>query len=148
GTLATTFMMPFFLLGVGIAGAVAPLTAQARGARNIRAVRRIVRQGFWAAILMAVLLTPVILQIRPVFALLGQDPALTTRAEEYIQIAVLMLLPALGVIVLRSLLSSFDATRVILVITVGGVIANAIGNYLLMFGPFGLPRLELRGAAI
>jgi putative efflux protein, MATE family len=107
-----------------------------------------VRQGFWAAILMAVLLTPVILQIRPVFALLGQDPALTARAEEYIQIAVLMLLPALGVIVLRSLLSSFDATRVILVITVGGVIANAIGNYLLMFGPFGLPRLELRGAAI
>ncbi len=148
GTLATTFMMPFFLLGVGIAGAVAPLAAQARGARNIRAVRRIVRQGFWAAILMAVLLTPVILQIRPVFALLGQDPALTARAEEYIQIAVLMLLPALGVIVLRSLLSSFDATRVILVITVGGLIANAIGNYLLMFGPFGLPRLELRGAAI
>ena len=148
GTLATTFLMPFFLLGVGIVGAVAPLTAQARGARNIRAVRRIVRQGFWAAILMAMLLTPIILQIRPVFAMLGQDPTLTARAEEYIQIAVLMLLPALAVIALRSLLSSFDATRVILVITVGGVIANAIGNYVLMFGPFGLPRLELRGAAI
>ncbi len=148
GTLASTFLMPFFLLAVGIVGAVAPLTAQARGARNVRAVRRIVRQGFWAAIVLTLVLTPVILQIRTVFAILGQDPTLTTRAEEYIQIAVLMLLPALGVIALRSLLSSFDATRIILVITVGGVIANAIGNYLLMFGPFGLPRLELRGAAI
>ncbi|MFD2646646.1 MATE family efflux transporter [Devosia albogilva] len=148
GTLASTFLMPFFLLAVGIVGAVAPLTAQARGARNVRAVRRIVRQGFWAAIVLTLVLTPVILQIRTVFAILGQDPTLTARAEEYIQIAVLMLLPALGVIALRSLLSSFDATRVILVITVGGVIANAIGNYLLMFGPFGLPRLELRGAAI
>ena len=36
----------------------------------------------------------------------------------------------------------------ILVITVGGVVVNALGNYLLMFGHFGLPRLELRGAAI
>lgn len=148
GTLASTFLMPFFLLAVGIVGAVAPLAAQARGARNIKAVRRIVRQGFWAATLMAVLLTPVILQIRTAYAILGQDPALTARAEEYIQVAVFMLLPALGVIVLRSLLSSFAATRIILVITVGGVIVNAIGNYLLMFGHFGLPRLELRGAAI
>jgi MATE family multidrug resistance protein len=54
----------------------------------------------------------------------------------------------MGVIVLRSFLSTFDSTRIILVITLGGVIVNAITNYLLMFGNFGLPRLELRGAAI
>ncbi|ODT64976.1 MAG: MATE family efflux transporter [Pelagibacterium sp. SCN 63-23] len=148
GTLASSFMMPFFLFAVGVVGAVAPLTAQARGARNIKAVRRIVRQGFWAAILLATLLVPVILQIRTVFSWIGQDPALAVRAEEYIQIAVLLLFPALGVIVLRSLLSSFDGTRVILVITVGGVFVNFCLNYLLMFGHYGLPRLELRGAAI
>ncbi|UYO01341.1 MAG: MATE family efflux transporter [Devosia sp.] len=148
GTLANTFLMPFFLLGVGIVGAVAPLTAQARGARNIKAVRRIVRQGFWAAILLGALLAPIVLQIRTVFGWLGQDPFLAARAEEYVQIGVLMLWPALGVIVLRSLLSSFDSTRVILLITIGGVILNACANYLLMFGHFGLPRLELRGAAI
>ncbi len=148
GTLASSFMMPLFLFGVGVVGAVAPLTAQARGRRDIKAIRRVVRQGFWAAILLAVLLTPALLQIRTVYGWLGQDPALTARAEEYIQIAVLMLFPAMGVIVLRSLLSTFDATRIILVITVGGVIVNAIANYLLMFGNFGLPRLELRGAAI
>ena len=148
GTLATTFLMPFLLLGMGIVGAVAPLVAQARGARDIKAVRRIVRQGFWAGIVLAVLLIPIILQIRPVFTLLGQDPTATARAEEYIQVAVWMLFPALAIIVLRSLLSAFEATRIILVITVGGVFCNAFGNYLLMFGTLGLPRLELRGAAI
>ncbi len=148
GTLASAFIMPLFLFGVGVVGAVAPLTAQARGARDIKAIRRVVRQGFWAAILLALLLAPVILQIRTVFGWLGQDAVLSARAEEYIQIAVLMLAPAMGVIVLRSLLSTFDATRVILVITVGGVIVNAGANYLLMFGNLGLPRLELRGAAI
>lgn len=148
GTLATTFLMPFLLLGIGIVGAVAPLIAQARGARDIKAVRRIARQGFWVAILLAVLLIPVILQIRPVFTLLGQDPVATGRAEEYIQVAVWLLFPALAIIVLRSLLSAFEATRIILLITVGGVLVNAIGNYLLMFGTLGLPRLELRGAAL
>lgn len=148
GTLATTFLMPFLLLGIGIVGAVAPLVAQARGARDIKAVRRIARQGFWVAILLAVLLIPVILQIRPVLTVLGQDPVATLRAEQYIQVAVWMLFPGLAIIVLRSLLSAFEATRVILVITVGGVVLNAIGNYLLMFGTFGLPRLELRGAAL
>lgn len=148
GTMASSFLMPFYLLAVGIAGAVAPLTAQARGARNIKAVRRIVRQGFWAAVLMAIVLTPVILQVRTVFTWMGQNPDLSLRAEEYIQIAVLMLAPALGIIVLRSLLSSFDASRIILVITLSGVLFNALGNYALMFGHFGLPRLELRGAAI
>lgn len=148
GTLATTFLMPFLLLGIGIVGAVAPLVAQARGARDIKAIRRIARQGFWVAILLAILLIPIILQIRPAFNLLGQDPVLTGRAEEYIQIAVWLLFPALAIIVLRSLLSAFEATRIILVITVSGVVLNAIGNYLLMFGTLGLPRLELRGAAL
>ena len=148
GTLATTFLMPFLLFGIGIVGAVAPFVAQARGARDIKAIRRIARQGFWVAILLAMLLIPVILQIRPVFTLLGQDPLATIRAEEYIQVAVWMLFPALAIIVPRSLLSAFEATRIILAITVGGVVVNAIGNYLLMFGTLGLPRLELRGAAL
>jgi MATE family multidrug resistance protein len=148
GTLANSFIMPLFLFGVGVVGAVAPLTAQARGRRDIKAVRRVVRQGFWAAILLALLLVPIMLQFRTIYGWLGQDPALTARAEQYVQIAVLMLAPAMGVIVLRSLLSTFEATRVILLITVGGVIFNAGANYLLMFGHLGLPRLELRGAAL
>ena len=148
GTLATTFLMPFLVGGVGIVGAVAPLVAQARGARDIKAVRRVVRQGLWVAILLAVVMIPILLQIRTVFGWLGQDPVATLRAEEYIQAGVWLLFPALAIIALRSLLSAFDATRVILLITLGGVLFNAMANYALMFGHFGLPRLEIRGAAI
>jgi MATE family multidrug resistance protein len=148
GTLASSFMMPLFLFGVGVVGSVAPLVAQARGRRDIKAVRRVVRQGFWAAILLAIVIAPILLQVRTIFGWLDQDPALAVRSEEYIQIAIFMLAPAMAVMVLRGFLSAYDSTRVILVVTVGGVIVNAIGNYLLMFGHFGLPRLELRGAAI
>jgi len=148
GTLATTFFMPFLLFGVGVVGAVAPLVAQARGARDIKAIRRIVRQGFWVAIVMSAALLPLVLQIRPVYHLLGQDPRATDMANEFIQIVAWSLFPALGIIALRSLLSAFDATRAVLVITVMGVVVNALVAYALIFGNFGLPRLELRGAAI
>lgn len=147
-TLGTTFFMPFLLLATGIVGAVAPLVSQARGARNIKSVRRIVRQGFWAAIVLGVLLIPIILQIRPLYEFLGQDPRATVMAEEFVQIIVWSLFPALGIIVLRSFLSSFDATRAILIITVLGVFLNAAIAYTLIFGNFGMPRLEIRGAAI
>ena len=147
-TLGTTFFMPFLLFATGVVGAVAPLVSQARGARDIKSVRRIVRQGFWAAILLGLILVPIILQIRPIYEFLGQDPRATRMAEEFVQIVVWSLFPALGIIVLRSFLSSFDATRAILIITVLGVFVNAGIAYTLIFGNFGMPRLELRGAAI
>ncbi|ODT50661.1 MATE family efflux transporter [Devosia sp. 63-57] len=148
GTLATSFFMPILLFGVSIVGAVAPLVAQARGARDIKAIRRIVRQGFWVTIIMSTLLLPLVLQVRPIYERLGQDPATTAMAEQFLQIVAWSLFPALGIIALRSLLSAFDATRVVLVITVLGVVVNAAVAYTLIFGHFGMPRLELRGAAI
>src|SRR5688572_32888439 len=60
GTLAGAFLMPFQLTGIGIVGAVAPLVAQARGRGDTKAVRRIVRQGFWVAILISTLLVPIV----------------------------------------------------------------------------------------
>ncbi|SMQ68988.1 multidrug resistance protein, MATE family [Devosia lucknowensis] len=148
GTLGTTFFMPFLLFGVGVVGAVAPLVAQARGARNIKAIRRVVRQGFWVAILLAALLLPIVLQIKPIYRVLGQDPVATDMAEQFVQIVAWSLFPAIGIIALRSFLSAFDATRAVLVITVLGVVVNALAAYTLIFGHFGFPRLELRGAAI
>lgn len=148
GSLATTFLFPFLVMGMGLVGAVAPLVAQARGARNIRAVRHVVRAGLWCAIILSAALIPIILQIRPIFAALGQNPETAVMSEQFIQIAVPLLFPALGIIALRSLLSAFDSTRIILLITLAGVVVNAAGDYVLMFGHFGLPRLELRGSAI
>jgi MATE family multidrug resistance protein len=148
GTLAGAFLVPFQLTGIGIVSAVAPLVAQARGRGDTKAVRRIVRQGFWVAILVASLLVPIVLSIKPIYLALGQDPEVTELAESYMLAGFWMLYPVLGTMVVRSFLSAFAATRVILLVTVAGVIINALLAYALIFGHFGLPRLELRGAAL
>ncbi|MGV3491214.1 MAG: MATE family efflux transporter [Devosia sp.] len=148
GTLATAYLMPFQFAGVGVVAAVAGLVAQARGRGDTKAVRRIVRQGFWVAIALSTLLVPVLLSIGPVYRALGQDPRTIALAESYMWAGFWMLYPVLGTMVLRAFLSAFDATRVILVVTVIGVLLNALVAWVLIFGHFGFPRLELRGAAI
>lgn len=148
GTLATATFNPVLLLGGGIVSSVAPLAAQALGARQIRNVRRTVRQGFWVAILIALILLPIVWQVRHILLAMGQDPQLAAMAQEYMHIAVFVLFPGLGLFAMRSFLSALGSTRIILYATLFGVFLNAIGNYALIFGHFGFPRLELRGAAI
>lgn len=148
GTLAGAFLIPFQLTGIGIVAAVAPLVAQARGRGDTRAVRRIVRQGFWVAIAVATLLIPVVLSIRPFYLAIGQDEEVTALAESYMFAGFWMLYPVLGIMVVRSFLAAFAITRVILLVTVIGVVVNALLAYALIFGHFGFPRMELRGAAL
>jgi len=148
GTLSTSIMFLFLVFGIGILTAVSPMMAQAIGREDFRSVRRTVRQGFWVALLFASILVPFILQIEWIFAILGQDPVLGELAIDYMQFAAFQFYPFLLFTVVRAFLSAHEDTRVVLYATLIGIVVNAIGNYGLMFGNFGLPRMELAGAGI
>jgi MATE family multidrug resistance protein len=148
GALANALFICVQLFGIGIVGAVAPVVAQALGARDFRSVRRTVRQGIWLAVILFAVLFPVTWNIGPIYRWMGQDPELIGLAETFIHAAIWLLLPAFIFIGLRSFLSAHGATRVILLITVAGVIVNALANYALVFGNWGFPRLEMVGSGI
>jgi multidrug resistance protein, MATE family len=147
-TLANALFISIQLFGVGVTGAVAPLVAQALGSGNLRAVRRTVRQGLWVAFSLAAMLIPAVWNIGPLYIAIGQDPELTALAEIYVHSACWMFVPAFMLIVFRSFLAAQGATPAILVITLAGVAANAVLDYGLIFGHWGLPRLEIAGAGI
>ena len=146
--LANAFFIAMQLFGMGIVEAVSPMVAQALGARDYRSVRRTLRQGVWLALLVGLLLFPIIWNIAGLYRLLGQDEELVVMAERFVHYAVWLIFPALQILVLRSFLSAHGATRVVLSITLAGVIANAVLDYALIFGNWGFPRLELAGAGI
>ncbi|MCV0398142.1 MAG: MATE family efflux transporter [Rhizobiaceae bacterium] len=148
GTLAAAFLHPLFLFGMGTVMAVTPLVAQAIGARDFRNVRRSTRQGFWVAITLSALLIPALWQTEAFFLFVGQEAEVSVMAGGYNRYASFMLLSALLFVALRSFLSAHGDTRIILWITGAGIFVNALGNYGLMFGNFGLPRMELRGAGL
>ena len=148
GALATAFFNMFLIGSIGLVGVVAPMVAQALGARDLRSVQRTLRTAFWVVIAIAAVLIPVVWQVKPILLALGQNPEATDLAQDFVHHAAWLFLPALGLIVLRSFLSAHGVTRPILVITILGIFINAGLNYCLMFGNFGFPRLELKGSGI
>ncbi|MDP6342640.1 MAG: MATE family efflux transporter [Alphaproteobacteria bacterium] len=148
GALAANMIFPLHYFGLGVLGAAAPIISQALGARAFRQVRRTVRQGFWVAIALGLPASVALWFSGDFLRLIGQVEQSAVWAQEYLRIALWGFLPGLWYVVLRSFTVSHSRPRSAMVITCLAIAVNAVANYLLMFGHFGLPRLELRGAAI
>ena len=147
GTLGSTVFFVAVISGSGFAFAVMPMVAEALGHDDDRAARRVTRMGLWASAAYGVVLTPVLLFAEPILRFLGQEAAVSELAGAYLRIAGWGLVPALLAFVLRSHLAAHERTRIILVATLAAVAVNALLDWLLVFGRWGLPELGVRGAA-
>src|SRR5215831_4390682 len=143
GVLFTTFMF-----GLGLVAAVAPLAAQAFGARQPRMVRRALRVGMWAALFAGVPLSLVQLHAGDLLIRLGQPPDVAALAQRYLLGLAWSLTPAWLFIALRSFMSALNRPEPALWITLVAVPANGLLAYILIYGTFGLPALDLLGAGI
>lgn len=148
GGTASSYYFTFLVFGMGLVGAVSPLVAQAIGAKNLTAVRRSVRQGIWVSLMLGAILVLILSQSEYVFGLLGQKPEAIELSGGYLQYASWSVFPVLIMVTFRSFLSGHGDTKVILLITILGFFLNLLGNYALMFGNWGMPRMELEGAGI
>ncbi|TCD04305.1 MATE family efflux transporter [Erythrobacteraceae bacterium CFH 75059] len=134
----------------GLTGAVAPLIAEALGARApaLRPVRRIVRMGLWLAGLAGVGGMGACLLLGPLMRLTGQEESVTALALAYNGVLVWSMIPMLANAVLRSFVSALGRPLLATVITAAGIGINAAANYAFIFGNWGAPALGLTGAAI
>lgn len=148
GALGSAVFMPIMHFGFGVMAAVIPMVAQALGAGDFRGVRRSVRQGFWVATAFAIIFAIPLWYVGGILVFLGQDRLLADLAQGYLRTALWGLGPLMWVIVLRGFLTAQERPRAVLAVMVTGIGVNAFGNYALMFGNFGFPRLELVGAGI
>lgn len=148
GYLGHNLHFPLYLFGLGVMTALAPMVSQALGAGRGRDVRRSVRQGFWVALALGLPFGLVLWQARPILLGFGQEEANAALAQSYLRAVVWGLVPSFWFVALRCFVTAHERPRSILVITLLAVALNALGNYCLMFGKFGFPRLELLGAGI
>src|SRR6266853_920102 len=84
-SLAHTVFFVSFTFGMGLVSAVAPLAAQAFGARDPRMVRRALRVGLWAALLSSLPMMMLPLYGEDILLMLGQAPATAHLAQQYLQ---------------------------------------------------------------
>jgi len=138
-----------FALGMGPASAVAPLAAQAFGARNPRMVRRSLRIGLWLAVLLGVPVN-VVQQLwgEDILLAAGQTSEAAALAARYLTSLAWSMIPAWCFITLRNFMGAINRPEPALWITLAAIPLNAFLAYALIHGAFGLPRLGLLGAGI
>ena len=146
--LASTIFFVTFTFGMGLVSAVAPLAAQAFGARNPHVVRRSLRVGLWAALLISLPMMAFPLRGEEILLLLGQAPTTAHLAQQYLFGLAWGILPALWFLAIRGFMGAINRPAPILWITLVAIPANALLVYLLIHGAWGLPRLELFGAGL
>ncbi|MBU0642904.1 MAG: MATE family efflux transporter [Alphaproteobacteria bacterium] len=146
--LASGFWFVLFILLAGFAFAVMPLVATAAGRGDVTMVRRATRMAIWLSIIAAVVIYPVFGFSDEVLVALGQQPHIAAMAKPYLAVAGFEMIPALVVAVFRSYFSALERTRVVLIAVICAVGLNALLNYMLIFGGFGMPELGVLGSAI
>jgi len=146
--LAGTIYFVSFTIGMGLVSAVAPLAAQAFGARDPRQVRRALRTGLWAALLISLPIMPFSLCGEPILLALGQAPAAARLAQHYLFGLVWGVTPALWFMAIRGFMGAVNRPQPALWITLAAIPANALLVYPLIYGEWGFPRLELFGAGL
>ena len=148
---ASLSLMIFFLGYVvcfGVTMATAGLAAQAYGARQPRRVRRVIRQGLWITILLTLPGLVVFGHTGDILRLMGQPAAAVVHAETYMDTLMWALPPAIAFAVLRNFVSALNRPVVALFVMAAGVPLNAVLDYGLIFGEFGMPTLGLTGAGL
>lgn len=146
--LAHTVFFVNFTFGMGLTAAVAPLAAQAFGARDPRMVRRALRVGLWAALLISLPMIFTLLFGEQILLLLGQAPATAHLAQTYLHGLAWGIAPALGFLAIRGFMGAVNRPEPGLWITLAAIPANGVLVYVLIHGGLGLPRLELFGAGL
>jgi MATE family multidrug resistance protein len=148
--LGANLFVAFLVFGMGLVTASSPLLSRQLGRmpHSVRDVRRTVRQTMWAALTVAVPVLIILWHADTLLVALGQDPMLARDAALFVRALEWSLIPALLYLVLRSFVAALERPIWSMLIGTGGVIFNAIINYGLIFGAFGLPQLGLVGAGI
>ena len=148
--LGSVIYFALWMLGSGPVMAVSPLVSQALGAdqNSTQDARRSVRMALWVIFLMTPIIIFLLTFTESLALNFGQDPVVAEKAGRYVLALGPGLAFAMGTMVLRNFLAALEKTVIPFILVSIVTALNIFLNYILIFGNFGAPRLELVGAGI
>ena len=132
--LGNAVFMAALMICTGTLMGMSPLVSQAFGAGDRRECRRVLVQGLWLAVILAVPMTGICLLGGRIAAALGQPPAVTALAGGYLWTMAFGIAPMMAFFAFRQFLDGMGLTRPAMVMTFLGVAVNVAGNAVLIYG--------------
>lgn len=139
---------PLCLYGMGVLMSVSPTVSQLFGAGRHDEIGRQLHQGLWVALVLGFLTIGASRFCEPIFHALDVNADLIPGAMGYLT-AIAWGLPAMYCqIALRGMSDGVSRTRPMFVISLLSFPMNVFGNWVFMYGQFGMPRLGGVGCGV
>lgn len=147
-SLANVWVWGTLHLAMGILFGIDPIVAQAHGAGDGARAAFALQRGLVLSLLLSLPLAGLWVGTEEFLLAMGQAPTLAAAAERYTLLQIPSIPFFLGFVVLRQFLQCREIVRPALWVILGANVVNAAGNWALIFGNLGMPRLGLDGAAL
>jgi MATE family multidrug resistance protein len=143
-----TFTINIFLLGLITASAPMMATALGQRSNSVRDVRRTFRAGLWIIVLAMAPYWLLLWHVGPIMRAFGQSAELSEQGQTFLRAYMWCTAPWLLFQLLRNFMSALERPRVVLWLSLSGILLNFLLSWSLIFGHFGLPALGLAGGGL
>lgn len=147
-SLGNTLIFIALAVGIGFSFSITPLIAEADGAKDTTKGKRVFQHGLILCGGMGVVLFLLLIFAKPVLSYMDQPVEVVKLAIPYLEIVALSIIPLMLFQGFKQFADGLSQTRYAMYALIVGNILNIIFNYLLIYGIWIFPRLEVEGAAL
>ncbi|MGN7786906.1 MATE family efflux transporter [Niabella sp. 22666] len=135
-----------FIFGIGITISVAQMVSLAHGKFDKQQVSHYFFNGFWLCAVFGVLISLGLFFGRDILLHLKQDPEVVKLAMPFMTLMSFSIIPMVLFMTLKQFADGLQYTKTAMALSIAAIPLNVFLNWLLIYGNWGLPRLELIGA--
>jgi MATE family multidrug resistance protein len=148
GSLGGMLFYPIVICATGMLYGMDTEVAQSVGARDDEAGRRSLIQGLWLAAFVGPLAAAALAAMLPLLRAIHTNPGVMELLEPFVKALLWGVMPLLFYTALRRYIQAIDIVKPITFAVVSANLVNFGGNWLLMYGHWGAPKLGLTGSGI
>ncbi len=137
-----------FVIGIGMTMSVSQMVSMANGRRDDQQVSHYLFNGFFLCTVFAILISLALVFCRRILFHLGQDPEVAVLAYPFMLMVGISIIPMLLFMTLKQFTDGLEYTRTAMILSLGALPLNTFLNWLFIYGNWGFPRMELRGAGL
>ena len=146
GSLGTMVFYPVVIAGTGMLLGMDTLVAQAFGAQDPRECRRALIQGLWLALAMTAPLMLAVWGLIPVLRAAGTNPPVLALTMPYLKALAWGVPFLLFYAAFRRYLQAVSVVKPVMFALVSANAVNVLGNWVLMYGHWGVKAMGLEGS--
>lgn len=133
---------------IGLTMALSPLIAIANGQGNVRQVSHTLYNGVILCTIIAICIAVGIYFSKDIMYHLGQDKDVVELAIPYLRVMGWSLIPMVFFLSMKQFCDALEMTKIAMFLSLLSLPVNVFLNWIMIFGHWGFPRMELEGAGI